>query len=156
MQVLLHHPPEYPEVGERGFLISPGFEIGSGLNPMSCRNTPEVDSLHEDQRRCYRDSENILKFHTNYSVSRCLLECMTNIMIKECYCRPFHYPGITTAAFKKYCKVFFRLLPVVAWYYLTLFVNLRTFSSGSEDNTICNLGDYSCLSKVYGKIHYNF
>ena len=82
------------EVGERGFLVSPGFELCSGLNPMSSYNTPDVDALALHQRGCYMDSENILKFYSNYSVTRCMVECLTRQLIEKCSCRPYYYKGI--------------------------------------------------------------
>ena len=38
------------EVGERGFLVSPGYEVSSGLNPMSSYISPDVNALKLDQR----------------------------------------------------------------------------------------------------------
>ena len=81
------------EVGERGFLASPGFELNSGLNPMSSYNTPDVDALALDQRGCYMDSENVLQFYSNYSVTRCMVECQTRQLLERFSCRPYYYKG---------------------------------------------------------------
>ena len=94
-QLLLHDPAEYPEVGERGFFLSPGFEFNSGLNPMTIKETDAVRGLSLEKRMCYLETENILKYYANYSVSRCLIECLTNKMLKMCNCRPYYYAGET-------------------------------------------------------------
>ena len=39
----MHNAPEYPDVGERGVLLSPGFEINLGIYPVGCDNVIELD-----------------------------------------------------------------------------------------------------------------
>lgn len=93
LKVLIHNPTEYPEVGERGFFLSPGFDVHAGLNPMSSYPSKAVKALPINERKCWLSTENNLKFYANYSVSRCLIECLTVEMLKECNCRPYYYAG---------------------------------------------------------------
>ena len=92
-QVLIHNARAFPDVSERGFSISPGFETFVGLEPYSSYTTPDVDRLPIDKRKCYNDFENPLKFYANYSSSRCMMECLTRKMIDWCGCRPYYYVG---------------------------------------------------------------
>jgi len=93
-QALIHNAPEYPDVGERGILISPGFETSISVYPSSCGSDSEFDLLPAEDRECYLDSENILQYYSSYTVSRCLKECLTNKILEQCSCRPFIYAGI--------------------------------------------------------------
>lgn len=93
VQLLVHNAPEYADVGERGLLISPGFEINLGIYPVACDNVIELDYLPVDHRGCYVDSENHLNYYNFYTVSRCLVECRTKQMLNQCFCRPYYYAG---------------------------------------------------------------
>ena len=93
MQVLTHYAVEYPDVGERGSLISPGYEVNLALDPYSSHNAREVDLLDFSTRKCYLEEENVLQYYGNYSVSSCLKECLTQSMLHKCSCRPFHHSG---------------------------------------------------------------
>ena len=92
-KVLIHYLPSYPDVGERGFLVSPGFETHCGINPQSSYNSPLFDVLNVDERKCYLESENILQYYSHYSMSNCFAECLTDKMLSQCSCRPFYYAG---------------------------------------------------------------
>lgn len=43
VQLLVHNGPEYSDVGERGILISPGFEINLGIYQVACDKVKELD-----------------------------------------------------------------------------------------------------------------
>lgn len=92
-KILVHYLPTYPDVGERGFLVSPGFEMHCGINPQSSYNSPIFDNLEVNERKCYLQSENILKYYSHYSMSNCFVECLTDKMLAQCSCRPFYYAG---------------------------------------------------------------
>ena len=93
MKVLTHYASEYPDVGERGSLVSPGFEVYIGIDPYSSYNAIEVDNFDFEYRKCYLQSENVLEYYANYSASRCLAECLTRQMLNRCSCRPFYHSG---------------------------------------------------------------
>jgi len=135
---------DWAEVGERGFLVSPGFELCSGLNPMSSYNTPDVDALALHQRGCYMDSENILKFYSNYSVTRCMVECLTRQLIEKCSCRPYYYKGILNIVDNNlvctYCTYFFHSF---IWTWCDSLI-------AKPFDRVCELEDYICLSTVFG------
>ena len=92
-KVFVHNAREYPEVAERGFAVSPGFEVYAGMEAFSTLSTDDIYRLTIVQRQCYTDQENPLKFYANYSASRCMMECMTQHMLRQCNCRPFYYSG---------------------------------------------------------------
>lgn len=134
-KVLIHSPLEYPEVGERGFLVSPGFEVNAGLTPMTSYATDEVNLLPVNQRGCYLETENVLQFYANYSVSRCLVECLTRAMLEQCSCRPYYYPGV---------------LCMSTWIQLA-FNSFKISGDPSGKDIHCDLGRYVCLNDAFSK-----
>ena len=84
---------KYPQVGERGFLVSTGYEVAAAISPMSTYNTEDVMAFDLDKRACYMESENILEYYANYSISKCKIECQTRAMLAKCACRPYYYAG---------------------------------------------------------------
>lgn len=138
--MLIHNPTEYPEVGERGFFLSPGFDVHAGLNPMSSYPSDAVKALPINERKCWLSTENNLKFYANYSVSRCLIECLTVEMLKECNCRPYYYAGNEV-------KVSFNFLS--SSLYIFFYVG-----NSSGDDVICNLEEYVCLNDAFSRFIY--
>lgn len=92
-KALIHNPNSYPQVDDLGFSISPGFETFSGVIPNYGRISPAIDRMSKEQRPCRRTVDQVLQFHNKYSMSNCLVECLTLHMLSKCSCRPFFYAG---------------------------------------------------------------
>ena len=93
LQVLVQNGKEFPDVGERGILIGPGFESNIGVSVESSDPAPEMLLLPILERDCYTGMENTLEHYPSYTTSRCLKECVTEKILEQCSCRPLLYPG---------------------------------------------------------------
>ena len=92
LQVLVQNGKEFPDFGERGILIGPGFESNIGVSVESSDPAPEMLLLPILERDCYTGMENTLEHYPSYTTSRCLKECITKKILEQCSCRPLLYP----------------------------------------------------------------
>jgi hypothetical protein len=97
--MLINNAKEFPQVGEMGFALSPGFEFFAGLEAFSSHSSPEILHLSAELRGCYFDWEKTLQMHVNYSMSRCEMECLLTKIMEHCNCLPYIFNGNLTLPF---------------------------------------------------------
>jgi hypothetical protein len=94
LQVLLHNPYEYPDVGSvNDKLLSAGRMMLISLYPETFQMTAAVRAMPAQSRQCVLRSESALRSLQRYSSSNCLSECRQNLSAHLCGCSPFYYPN---------------------------------------------------------------
>ena len=96
-QVLIHHPEEFSQVRDRGFVLGPGTEVFVGVDGSTVYSTAGARAVSSIKRKCYFHDEKLLGYYTNYTRSNCLMECAFKYTKEICGCVPYFYPS------KKYC-----------------------------------------------------
>lgn len=134
-QVLLHSADEFPNVADRGFVIGPGSVTYAGVKAVTSFHTDLVsDQIPKAKRHCVLSDEHKLDFFGSYSASACVIECATKIMVEKCKCRAYFFRGTI------------RFAPSLHLSDGGLFVLAR------EEDTLCELDAFACISNVYGNV----
>lgn len=68
-------------------------KIMVSVTPKQIKMTEAVINMDFDKRECYLPYERELKYFNFYTVSNCLLECLTNITLKSCGCVLYYMPS---------------------------------------------------------------
>ncbi|XP_032777886.2 pickpocket protein 28 [Daphnia magna] len=91
-KILVQPGEHFPDVADRGFVLSPGTETFVGLKGISSIITNEaVYTVSPHRRRCVVDGEIRLEYVVRYSQSSCIAECTSRKMQELCHCRPYFF-----------------------------------------------------------------
>ena len=99
-KVLLHGANDFPDVGERGFIVGPGSEVFVALTAETMVSTDAVSRIPLEKRQCHVTGERQLNFFNNYTSAGCLVECTILKIIEQCQCQPFYFQGTTVTNVK--------------------------------------------------------
>ena len=91
--MLIHHPEEFSQVRDRGFVLGPGTEVFVGVDGSQVYSTDGARAVSSNKRKCYFHDEKLLGFYTNYTRANCLMECAFKYTKEICGCVPYFYPS---------------------------------------------------------------
>ena len=119
MQVLVHSPYDFPEVGGRGFTISGGKVAYIGVDARHTSryffpqksyllftvllfSTDTVKSMAIKRRNCIKHDEDrssmaeagvTMEVFEDYSRPSCIIECRARQIYDTCHCLPYYFPN---------------------------------------------------------------
>jgi amiloride-sensitive sodium channel len=73
--------------------VGPGKETQVGVTAIDTYSADAVLKFKPENRECFFGTEQPLNYHKEYSRSACVIECESDIILKECNCVPYYSPG---------------------------------------------------------------
>ena len=93
LKMLVHHPQEFPKVGEKGFPVTVEKETFVAMEAEVLESAPDVIKEDPVKRNCLFPHEKNLTYYNKYSKPRCEIECKIPVMVRSCGCAPYFLPG---------------------------------------------------------------
>ncbi|XP_037951289.1 pickpocket protein 28-like [Teleopsis dalmanni] len=91
-RISIYNPSDFPNMREIGLLLSVGTETRIRLSNERTESALNLRSLDTQYRRCVFQDERELNFFTHYTQRNCNIECLTNIILKNCGCVEYFSP----------------------------------------------------------------
>lgn len=91
--IAFHTPYEMPRFSKVQFHVEPNSSVDLQITPKVFIASKGLRKYKPHQRQCLFRSERKLKFFKIYTRSNCELECLSNLMLRECGCVRFVLPS---------------------------------------------------------------
>lgn len=92
-KVMIHRPDEIPQISKNYFHVPAKTDILIAVKPNLFTTDEHLIKYSPDQRQCFFDTEQKLRFFKHYNQRNCELECLANFTKSECGCVPFYMPS---------------------------------------------------------------
>ncbi|XP_072014347.1 acid-sensing ion channel 1A-like [Amphiura filiformis] len=128
-KVLVHPKDEIPNMQDFG------LELELGTHSAVRIATRKLEMLPSPHGTCVKDVEQTLEYlRGSYTKSKCLLECETNFIFKNCSCRTYYMPGSA---------------PFCNPRNLIECFHLKSDEFNGNKNNVCKHCEDSCMQTVY-------
>lgn len=93
-RVILTSPDETSKIIRQSFRVSLFEQVDFKIKAQKVTTSDGLRGFQSNQRECYFDSENHLRFFKHYRRNNCYEECLANFTLKECGCVKFSMPSM--------------------------------------------------------------